>query len=616
MIKNIKILVLFFFIILNFDSKSIADEFYFEGNEIEILNNGNRLISNKGVKITSADNIVITAEEFDYNKLKSELLLNGNIIINDIDNKTIIKTNKIKYLKNKEEIYTYGESEIDIEEKYSFKSKDVVFFREKKEIKSNFKTIIIDNDGNNFITEKFLFLLEDKTLKGEKVILKDIAGNKTSLESFFGSLKNKEFFGKDVKVNFDNKSFGNAENEPRMYGNTLKTNQNESVISKGIFTTCKKRKGCPPWTIKAKEIHHDKKKKIINYRNAWLEVYDRPIIYFPKFFHPDPTVKRQSGFLIPRFTDSGNTGTSIQIPYFKVLDINKDMTIKPRLFTNQSLILQSEYREVEKNYTHIMDFSIFTSILSNKHQTSKSHFYSNTVLDLENSFFEDSTLNVNLEQTTNDTYLKKYKINSPLIKSETLMHSFLQYDGYGDTSSLNLSVETYEDLTKNTHDRYEVIFPNIKYSKNLDDALNLNGSLNLNSSVYQKQYETNKYEQSFINNFSYSSPSKFKENGLVTDYKLSLINPNERKKTGSKNESNSKSQLLSKFMYSMSYPLKKETDLYNNFLTPTLSYRFSPNITKNISNADRRLDASTINSFERISESGAVEGGTKFDFWS
>jgi len=239
MIKNIKILVLFFFIILNFDSKSIADEFYFEGNEIEILNNGNRLISNKGVKITSADNIVITAEEFDYNKLKSELLLNGNIIINDIDNKTIIKTNKIKYLKNKEEIYTYGESEIDIEEKYSFKSKNVVFFREKKEIKSNFKTIIIDNDGNNFITEKFLFLIEDKTLKGEKVILKDNAGNKTSLESFFGSLKNKEFFGKDVKVNFDNKSFGNAENEPRMYGNTLKTNQNESVISKGIFTTCK-----------------------------------------------------------------------------------------------------------------------------------------------------------------------------------------------------------------------------------------------------------------------------------------------------------------------------------------------------------------------------------------
>ena len=40
-----------------------------------------------------------------------------------------------------------------------------------------------------------------------------------------------------------------------------------------------------------KEINHDKEKKVINYKDAWLEVYDKPIIYFPKFFHPDPTVK-------------------------------------------------------------------------------------------------------------------------------------------------------------------------------------------------------------------------------------------------------------------------------------------------------------------------------------
>ena len=51
--------------------------------------------------------------------------------------------------------------------------------------------------------------------------------------------------------------------------------------------------------LKAEEIVHDKNKKIINYKNAWLEIYDKPVIYFPKFFHPDPTVKRQSGFLIP-----------------------------------------------------------------------------------------------------------------------------------------------------------------------------------------------------------------------------------------------------------------------------------------------------------------------------
>ena len=36
----------------------------------------------------------------------------------------------------------------------------------------------------------------------------------------------------------------------------------------------------------------------------FLKIYDFPVLYFPKFFHPDPTVKRQSGFLPPSFNNS------------------------------------------------------------------------------------------------------------------------------------------------------------------------------------------------------------------------------------------------------------------------------------------------------------------------
>ena len=45
-------------------------------------------------------------------------------------------------------------------------------------------------------------------------------------------------------------------------------------------------------------------------KKAWLKVYDKPVFYFPKFFHPDPTVKRQSGFLFPTLTDSNKLGMS------------------------------------------------------------------------------------------------------------------------------------------------------------------------------------------------------------------------------------------------------------------------------------------------------------------
>ena len=65
----------------------------------------------------------------------------------------------------------------------------------------------------------------------------------------------------------------------------------------------------------------------------------------------------------------------MQIPYYKVLAKNKDMTIKPTFFNNKDLILQNEYRRVEKNFNHLTDLSFYTSALSNDDQTSKSHFF-------------------------------------------------------------------------------------------------------------------------------------------------------------------------------------------------------------------------------------------------
>ena len=81
---------------------------------------------------------------------------------------------------------------------------------------------------------------------------------------------------------------------------------------------CNYRKGdkCPPWQLTASKMIHDKKKKTIYYDNAVIKIYDVPIFYLPKLSHPDPTVKRRSGFLNPSFADTKNLGSSINIPYF------------------------------------------------------------------------------------------------------------------------------------------------------------------------------------------------------------------------------------------------------------------------------------------------------------
>ena len=80
MTKKILFIFLSIFLFLTYNL-SFAEDFYFEGDEIEIINNGEILKSNKGVKVTSSSGVVITAQEFEYNKNNFELTVNKNVCI-------------------------------------------------------------------------------------------------------------------------------------------------------------------------------------------------------------------------------------------------------------------------------------------------------------------------------------------------------------------------------------------------------------------------------------------------------------------------------------------------------------------------------------------------------
>ena len=92
--------------------------------------------------------------------------------------------------------------------------------------------------------------------------------------------------GSDISVVLDQKSFGVSEkSDPRFVANNIFVSKNKTILSKGVFTVCQKRGDkCPPWSLKAKKITHDKAKKNIYYDHATLKFFDIPIFYFPKFF--------------------------------------------------------------------------------------------------------------------------------------------------------------------------------------------------------------------------------------------------------------------------------------------------------------------------------------------
>ena len=115
----------------------------------------------------------------------------------------------------------------------------------------------------------------------------------------FFDLKNKNFKTGSTKIKLKKNLFDRPENDPRLYGVSSTKKDGITSVKKAVFTSCKKTDSSPPWQLEASEIKQDKNKKQLIYDNAILKVYDVPVFYFPKFFHPDPTVKRLSGFLQP-----------------------------------------------------------------------------------------------------------------------------------------------------------------------------------------------------------------------------------------------------------------------------------------------------------------------------
>ena len=595
-----------FFLLLNIFilTNVIAQEISFEANSIELKDNDKRIIAKNNVKIFN-EKEVIYADEMDYNKLNQIITAKGNIRIENLEENINVFSDELTYIKNEEKIILNKNVKIDFGKKLTFQTDKIVYDKIKKQILINNFSNFTDNFGNKIISKSSNYLFNQKLLKINSVEMTDVIDNKYYFQNAIVNFQNNEMIADGVKIDFSKRSFGNQENDPRLRGNFLYSDNNQSLIKKGVFTTCKIREDkCPPWQFKAQEIKHDKSKKTIYYKNAWLEIYDKPVIYFPKFFHPDPTVKRQSGFLMPKFESSSSLGDSISLPYFKVISDSKDFTFTPKIFNESEGLFQNEYRQENKNSSHITDLSF-----KKGKNESKSHFFSNTLANLELSYFENSEIEINIETTSNENYLKSHKIKSEISNNNSLLNSFLILRGSNQNTYFEAKMESYEDLTKEkSSDRYQYLLPSFEISKNF------NNNLSLISNGYHKNYDTNIYEKVLINNLKYTSVPKINPNGLVNKFNLFFKNVTTEGDNSGEYSSDFRSQNFGSILYDISYPLKKEGNKYNNFLSGKASFMYSPNKNKNIKNLDRKINTKNIFNQNRLGLNDSVEGGQSLTF--
>ena len=595
------------------------EQIYFDVSEIEILDGGNKIIGKNRGTITTNNGIIIKADEFIYDKEKNILEAAGNISIEDQLNNYNFLAQNLLYVKNEERIKLKGQSRASINDKYTFNSQDITFLRNDMIISSEVGATILDNiNQSRYEIGKFSYSLNNEILKGDKIFINTKYNQPFSDRYFFKSvifnLKDQSYIAQDINIDFKKDLFGNRDNDPRFKGLSSSSKDGITVINKGIFTSCKKNDKCPPWSIQADKITYDKNKKQIDYKNALVKIYDIPIIYFPKFFHPGPTVKRQSGFLIPYINNSNVLGSSLQIPYFYAPSENKDITFKPTLFDKNIFMFHNEYRQQNKKSFFITDLNIvdgYKSKKSNKENT-LTHLFAKFQSDLDFENFIQSSLNLSFQKVNNDTYLKVFDTN--IVNTDLKPDNFdtlasdINLNFENEKFSLSSGLTAYENLSKQNSDRYQYVLPYYDFSTSFFNNNNF-ASFGFISQGDNILKDTNSLRSRMINNLDIKSYDYFLENGVKNNFNYYLKNTITAGKNNVEYDSSPHIKFMNIFEIISSFPLIKETGDHVNYLDPKVSLRVNPSNMKGYKNENRQINNDNLFNINRLGLIDTLESG-------
>ena len=619
--KN-RILLIIIFCSINFfliKFSNAQDQFSFNVSEIEVLENGNKIIGSKRGEISTGDGIIIEANNFVYKKNENLLNANGRVIINDKINNYKIFSEDVTYQKNNQKIISRGKTKSEINSRFILNSIDVEFLRDIKILSSKKNTSIIDSDEETYLELKnFSFSINDKLLEGEKILVNLNYNLPQSEKLFFESgifnFNEKSFVAKNIEINLKKDIFGNIKNDPRLKGASAQRKDDITTLKKGVFTSCNDDTDCPPWIVTASEIKHDKNRKLLIYDDALLKIYNVPVLYFPKFFHPDPTVKRQSGLLKPSLNNSNILGSSLNLPYYHVISQSKDFTFRPTIFDSDIKMFQNEFRVKNKNSSGIIDFAYvdgYQSSLSNK-KNSLSHIFAEFDADLEWQNFTQSDLFISLKKVSNDTYLKIFDGN--LFKNKTtpkdydVLNSEAKLIVNNNNFNFITGLQSFEDLNLLSSDRYQFILPYYNFDKQLFNDYQ-NGTINFSSSGSNDLNNTNNLRTKIINDLNFKSLGLITNNGLKNEYNFYFKNLNTVGKNDSLYKSSPQMELMSIFELNTSLPMINQTENTTNYFTPKASIRFNPGDMKDYSSNERSINVDGIFDINRLAIDDSFEEG-------
>ena len=269
----------------------------------------------------------------------------------------------------------------------------------------------------------------------------------------------------------------------RLAANTARlTNHNRTELRRGVYSPCdlcKNDPSAPPaWQFVARQIDHDKEFKLIEMRDATMEIDGWPVFYTPYISMPDPTVKRASGFLTPSLGSSSSVGFQVATPYFLVLGPDKDITLFPRITSKAGPVLGTEYRQLfgdgtldalgSINYSNPADAQI-------NHGQLRGNINAQSEFDVS----EDWRTGFDVQRSSDQAYLLQFGYGNPPLNAE-ISRAFAE--GFGRSSSTDVDAYAFQPLVPGLGASTQpIVLPVVNHNWQSDpDALGGRWNLNQN----------------------------------------------------------------------------------------------------------------------------------------
>jgi LPS-assembly protein len=280
-----------------------------------------------------------------------------------------------------------------------------------------------------------------------------------------------------------------------------------TIFERGTYTACepcKEHPERPPlWQVKAARVIHNNSERTIYYEDASLEFLGVPIAYVPYFWSPDPTVKRKTGFLAPRYVVSNTLGTGISTPFFWNLAPNYDLTITPSFLSRQGVLGQVEWR-------HRLMTGSYNIRAAGIIQRDTGAFldspYGPGDREQRGSLESAGEFNINqhwkwgwnIALLSDKWFLQNYNIRSESLSALYFKESIssLYLRGQGDRSWFDLRGYYFQGLsTYDWQKQQPVVHPVLDYNKRFNGPGSLGGEIAIDANVTSLTREAAQYQQ-------------------------------------------------------------------------------------------------------------------------